>query len=388
MNQTLIETYFAPAERAPKQKITSDSNRICSTPFLTSGFEAMPQIVFVLNEQRQIVFANKAFYDAFDVDNTDAVLGLRPGEAISCCHSDDTSGGCGTSKNCKTCGAVIAILNSLEHNTDIQECRIIRKKDNQALDLQVKATSFETNGEQFVIVSAVDISHEKRRRVLERLFFHDITNTIFGLKGVSELLSDLIPKRLKKKKSLALTICDGVSDLTENINIQKDLINAEKNELIVTPIQINSRKVLQEIDGIYKRHPVTKDHGVEVCLSTQDIDFESDITLLRRSIGNLTKNAIEASGDGDVVTVGCNMENDGIRFWVHNPAVMPEEIQLQVFQRSFSTKGKDRGLGTYSVKLLVEKYLKGNVSFTSNMEDGTTFNLYLPLCLESTSNKA
>ena len=52
---------------------------------------------------------------------------------------------------------------------------------------------------------------------------------------------------------------------------------------------------------------------------------------------------------------------------------MPDIIQLQVFKRSFSTKAKDRGLGTYSVRLLTTKYLKGKVSFISNEPDGTIF---------------
>jgi sensor histidine kinase regulating citrate/malate metabolism len=48
-------------------------------------------------------------------------------------------------------------------------------------------------------------------------------------------------------------------------------------------------------------------------------------------------------------------------------------VQLQLFQRSFSTKAADRGLGTYSMKLLSERYLKGQVWFTTSLEQGTTF---------------
>lgn len=66
-------------------------------------------------------------------------------------------------------------------------------------------------------------------------------------------------------------------------------------------------------------------------------------------------------------------------FWVHNPTVMPRKVQLQVFQRSFSTKGKGRGLGTYSVKFLSERYLQGQVFFASTPETGTTFTVHYPL---------
>ena len=60
---------------------------------------------------------------------------------------------------------------------------------------------------------------------------------------------------------------------------------------------------------------------------------------------------------------------------------MPPEVQLQVFNRSFSTKGNGRGIGTYSIKLLCERYLKGKVSFVSSAEQGTIFKVTLPLAL-------
>lgn len=56
-----------------------------------------------------------------------------------------------------------------------------------------------------------------------------------------------------------------------------------------------------------------------------------------------------------------------------------EEVQLQLFQRSFSTKGQSgRGIGTYSMKLLSERYLGGKVEFTSREPEGTVFTLTIP----------
>jgi signal transduction histidine kinase len=57
---------------------------------------------------------------------------------------------------------------------------------------------------------------------------------------------------------------------------------------------------------------------------------------------------------------------------------MPPAVQLQVFNRSFSTKGPGRGLGTYSVKLLSEQYLGAEVDFTSESGHGTRFVVSLP----------
>ncbi len=54
-----------------------------------------------------------------------------------------------------------------------------------------------------------------------------------------------------------------------------------------------------------------------------------------------------------------------------------------MFQRSFTTKGEGRGLGTYSMKLLSERYLNGRVEFTSSPEHGTTFTAVYPVTLRA-----
>jgi sensor histidine kinase regulating citrate/malate metabolism len=91
------------------------------------------------------------------------------------------------------------------------------------------------------------------------------------------------------------------------------------------------------------------------------------------------KNALEASQNGDAVSVGIDNNEGKIRFWVKNDQVIARDIQMQLFQRSFSTKGNGRGIGTYSIKLLTENYLKGKVSFVSNESDGTVFSIDLNL---------
>lgn len=57
---------------------------------------------------------------------------------------------------------------------------------------------------------------------------------------------------------------------------------------------------------------------------------------------------------------------------------MTEDVQLQMFNRSFSTKGEHgRGFGTYTVKLLLERYLNGHVEFSSTEKEGSTFTVSL-----------
>jgi signal transduction histidine kinase len=112
-----------------------------------------------------------------------------------------------------------------------------------------------------------------------------------------------------------------------------------------------------------------------------DILFQSDKRLLSRVLRNMVKNALEATTPGETATLGCRLDADRIVLWVHNRTYMPENVRLQIFSRSFSTKGAGRGLGTYSMKFLTEKYLGGELDFTSTEAGGTTFYASYPVAL-------
>jgi sensor histidine kinase regulating citrate/malate metabolism len=99
----------------------------------------------------------------------------------------------------------------------------------------------------------------------------------------------------------------------------------------------------------------------------------------------MVKNALEACEEGERVTMGCRTDGDGdaVAFWVHNPQYMPEAVRQQVFQRSYSTKGRGRGLGTFGMRLLTERYLQGRVGFTSTAASGTTFTARYPVTIDT-----
>ncbi len=65
---------------------------------------------------------------------------------------------------------------------------------------------------------------------------------------------------------------------------------------------------------------------------------------------------------------------------VWNRQEIPPLAAKRIFQRNFSTKAEyGRGIGTYSMKIIGEQILSGNVSFCSSAAEGTTFFLSLPL---------
>lgn len=377
MSYQIPITKFAPAERFPVEIAHKQAAEIKDIPHVSSFFDSMINCVLILNEHRQIVYANKNFLNISRNNDMENLLGKRPGEALGCIHSDEMDGGCGTTEFCRECGAVKAVLESLEGRVSVNECRLSRMINFQpeALDFLVMSTPFTHNDRKYALFSLSDISHEKRRRALERIFFHDVINTAGGIGGLSEILLDSAPNGIRSDLALMHA---GLEDLMDQILSQKDLSAAENNELHLTREKLNSMEILNSVIDLYRRHPVAIDREVRQSGDAEEFELECDRSVLKRVIGNLVKNALEAVKPGQTVTAACTDLGDKARFSVHNNTFMPRNVQLQVFNRSFSTKGLGRGLGTYSVKLLTEQYLKGEAAFTTSETDGTTFFVTIP----------
>ena len=147
---------------------------------------------------------------------------------------------------------------------------------------------------------------------------------------------------------------------------------------------IKGVKVCQGEKGLYVTMPAEKMPGKDENSKPEYRDIAFPTTKeARAAITKLVLEkyeiALEASKDNEIVTIGCyEFENDYVEYWVRNPNFISEEVQNSIFKRAFSTKGKDRGLGTYSMKLLGEKYLKGSVGFTSSKAEGTCFYIKIP----------
>jgi hypothetical protein len=363
-------------ERAPEETVRRQSALFEAKPELCQVLDALPNVLIILNAQRQIVFANRQLRDLLGVTDLESIRGLRPGEVLDCEHVFESGGACGMSEACKTCGAAQAMAVCIGGVADEKECRILQKHTGRALDLRVSTTPFPLNGETFIVLSLTDIANEKRRQVLERVFFHDLLNIAGGIVGYADLLRLARPGESDR---LAQSIKRLVWTLAEEIRAQRDLAEAEADELQLNWEQLGSRSVLLDLVEMYQHHEAARERRLVLDPATADVVFSSDRVLLGRILSNMTKNALEASPVGRTITIGCTRLESSVEFSVHNAGGMPREVQAQVFQRSFSTKGAGRGLGTYSIRLLTERYLGGEVSFTSSEEEGTTFRVRLPL---------
>lgn len=342
--------------------------------------EGFPGLAAILDKNRQIVAHNSQAATIFRGIGGEQAFGKRLGEALGCAHAGDMEGGCGTSKFCAECGAAQSIRLTAERSSvQSRECRIrtmLLGKEG-SLNLRVFTSPLRIDGEMFTLFTLKDIAHEKRLQALERIFFHDVLNTAAAINSISSLMGGV--EDADQMRELVALLRSSSWQLIHEIHAQRDLLTAERGELAFVVEPVTTTRIVSSVLELYISHDLSYGKTLDFKPLAPDVEIETGVVHLVRCLGNLVKNALEASEAGHEVKLYCEQSEGDVTFHVQNQAVMPERVQLQVFQRSFSTKASvGRGLGTYSVRLLVEQYLHGQVRFESNAEIGTVFSIRLP----------
>jgi hypothetical protein len=369
------------SRRADPGRLQREIRIVSESPIVTALLESVDASLLVLNSERQIVAHNGRIL----AGEPTAILGLRPAEALGCTNARG-EGGCGATPACRTCGTLGAILGCKRQGRPVEaECVIPSELfPGRELEFHVRATPVTVEGIRFTVLSLRDVSAEKRREALEQTFFHDILNTVAGLAGWAEQLRQ--PGADSARASERIEIL--ARRLEREIRDQRALQLAEAGELVPSLAPLRASDLAAELRVAFSSHPLARRRRLTVDEPPLDLELETDPTLLLRVLTNMVCNALEATAEGGEVRVWCERcpararadppEPRAVRFLVHNEGAMPLEVQERVFERSFSTKTRGRGLGTYGMKLFGEGYLGGEVSFTSTAEAGTTFSVSLP----------
>jgi signal transduction histidine kinase len=368
-------SYFASPERSVQNELVNEIETVSRNAVMSGLLHSVSGLLAILNEHRQILAVNDSLLKILSIHDPAATLGLRPGEALRCIHAHEEPAGCGTSKSCPTCGAVIAMVASLAQDRPVERsCALTLEKDGQAIDmaLLVRSRPLTIDGMKFLLLFLQDITLQQQRAALERTFFHDISNMLNGLVGVCELLA-----MGKNPERLGEMILKASWRLAKEVEIQRFLAKSASYSLAIETVSTD--QVQKDLRSFFLNHPAAKQKHLEFLPADSPIEINTDLCLVMRILSNMITNALEASHENDAVKVWFEQDDDVLSFFVWNGQAIPKDVALRVFQRNFSTKpGDGRGLGTYAMKLFGEHCLGGKVGFTTSPEAGTTFRLSLP----------
>ena len=367
---------FAPPGRATPAKLKVQANLCLDDATVHAVLEAVDSYAVILNSQRQILAANPVLLDALTLEGSAQCQGLRIGETLECVHACEGPDGCGSSRACRRCGSLLAILaTQVTGQVSEGECLISLKREGrwEAREFGVRSSPLVVAGHALTLLTLRDISAQKRRETLERIFIHDLMNSLQGLKGWAEILQGAGADAA----SVAGHVLDMAGHLTAEVDAQRRLLLAECGELVPDLQSVAGEAVLDALELALGEFLVTR---LVRMPSAPDAGFlRTDPAILCRVLSNMVVNAVEALPPGGLARIWFERHAGRPRYVVENPGCMAPEVADRVFQRSFSTKAnRGRGLGTYGMKLLGETVLGGQVGFTTNWTEGTRFFIELP----------
>jgi hypothetical protein len=129
------------------------------TDMLRAVFDALPSLVFVVDEDVRIQEYNTAAADLLMADRR-TVLKRRAGEVIHCIHSREVPEGCGRAPFCKDCIIRNAVREACEGDRVVRRrtrIELIRDGKKQALYALITASPFHFQGRPLVLLVIEDI---------------------------------------------------------------------------------------------------------------------------------------------------------------------------------------------------------------------------------------
>ena len=253
--------------------------------------------------------------------------------------------------------------------TDISE----RKLAEQQLETAVKQLNQQIEERQKL---------ERTRDEVERIVRHDLRNPLNAMLIATQLLmsQDMTPKQ----KELLNIVHESGYKLNYMLSNSMDFVSMEEGKYRLTPRRLRVSDIFRTV--MQETIPAREKKAVEVELLENGRPMSGDSSLLidgermhlENLFTNLLRNAIEASPEGAVVSLGVQEDADWLEFQVHNQGEVPEDIRDNFFDR-YATTGKEEGtgLGTFIASLITKTHA-GTISFVTDSQEGTTLTVRLP----------
>ena len=135
--------------------------------FLKVIFEMAPVGMFIVDDQSNVVEVNRSLADFAGKEECE-FLGVRPGNALDCVHTQDDPRGCGYGPACETCRINCGIQDALgeggvQHRVDHEmTLSTVNGEAQRHLQISTAPLSFDGQG-PWVLVVAADVTELKAR---------------------------------------------------------------------------------------------------------------------------------------------------------------------------------------------------------------------------------
>ena len=266
------------------------------------------------------------------------------------------------------------------------EWSVVRKDGSPMSIIADAAYIIDVDGKPKKVTFVLDITERKQlentKAQVERMIRHDLRNPLNGVIAAAEIL--MTDELTDEQRDLCVIIRESGRKLDSMLSASMDLIQMEEGTYELTPATVDLVLIFDEVRR--ETRPLAASRGVQVVLEADGkpgepgkaIEMAGEPLYLSDLFVNLVRNAVEASTQGDIVTIRI-VRGDPLIVEIHNVGVVPDEMRDVFFER-YATYGKrdGAGLGTY-VAMLITRVHNGTIALSSTPLAGTTVTVTLPV---------
>lgn len=227
---------------------------------------------------------------------------------------------------------------------------------------------------------------------------HNLKTPIMSISGAAEGLTDLIKEyeasvgdpevTVEDHHAIANDMKEWISKIHSYTAYMSDIITAVKGQAVA--LSENQNDVFT-VDELLKRVDILMKHEIknaslilEVNLEVpSDTKLEGDVNSLVQVVNNLITNAIQAYNGvkGEKIEIRVRKDSSNLIISVSDHGMgMSNEVKDKLFKSMVTTKGKNgTGLGLFMSYSTIKGHFNGEMTFESELNVGTTFNVILPL---------
>ena len=227
---------------------------------------------------------------------------------------------------------------------------------------------------------------------------HNLKTPIMSISGAAEGLTDLVKEydssiddpevNSQDHHDIAKDMNEWIGKIKEYTEYMSDIITAVKGQAVTLS---ETENVSFDIDELVKRVDILMKHELKNALVYLNVQMKApksttihgDINSLVQVINNMISNAIQ-SYDGkpeqNIDLILEKQKNNLVISVKDYGSGLPQKVKDKLFKEMITTKGKNgTGLGLYMSYSTIKAHFNGDITFETEENKGTTFNIILPL---------
>ena len=273
------------------------------------------------------------------------------------------------------CGA----LNTLSFMMIVGVTLFMRDVENICLRLSEERKKLEEMSKEILELNRdmEQIVSERTTTELALRIAHQVRNPVMIIGGLIKRLAKECPDQESLKPKVE-KILQEIRRLEELVREFETLMEKQVEYFRVEDLN----QIVKSALNLVAPEASQKQIHLRVHLAKGPLLFRGHAQLIKVALVHVLRNAIEACGPEDVITVKTGLK-EGYNFVVikdTGPGI-PPEIMPHIFEPFYSTKGKRTGLGLPYVKQIIEEH-RGLIEIESAPGKGTTVRILLPTHLD------